>query len=941
MSRYYNLCKMISELSQLQTGVVYPYASISAKTQGECTLVAVDQSTSAVSFRRAGDAKDQQIKADKLKLLADALSERIPVEINALYGGGGNFRSALEALVARTPNVFLCEINGKKHIFWDPNQKHASGDITVGIPPKGVISTSQVREAIQLLKTLDVQFDEVTTYTHRVWVSEVEKKLGVLNLEDEFRCWLSNVYKKPDGAPIAQTAISSYVNSLLYLTDAKAYPGQYDHNSSSYWYNMYHYLYGVDGASVYSYETKADVLNAVGAIYTAITEGDAPDGVNVDHFNNVRLWSQQADVKKASWIFCSFQKYFEFLEWRQRQREEDRREIDSVDCLSTALKLFRRGRAEKGLDGWASFDAWAKEARAQFAKADAAMFAEADFDYAGFMRRFVYNPTVANNSFKNHTLAEKAAVGNFISQNRQSPQAVSWYLNPANRPTAAGMGVGVMLNFMMKVRPAEFATYSSMLDKMLVFTGIAKAPSPQEITVEGYEANKALQGQVLAKMHELGIGKAADDNSPADYLTVNEFAWWLSDEKNQNLVKEEIMSKQMKKPNDACEVDSDKSIVDELNDKTDSMMARLTASLLTKPFVILAGASGTGKSRMVKKLAYMTCRADMLRNPHDETPGNYCMIAVKPNWHDSSELLGYKSAFAGHEYVSSDFVKFILKAFAFPHTPFFVCLDEMNLAPVEQYFAEYLSAVESAGKNKNGEWMSDPLIQRGEFGGDVLNLAPEYELPAGIKNAINEKGLFIPQNLFVVGTVNMDDTTNQFSRKVLDRAMTIMMNEVDFDRLKGSAYEKLTNDLRIKNDEIAKFIDRAVFDGAMLDEGFEMLLNGIKGTLIDSPFEIGYRFAIETALYREALGFLTGKATKGEDESATAERKELSLIAIDHLVLMKVLPRIIGTLAERDVVLKELKAFLGSLGAHQVSAAMLERMTKFAANNGGYISFWP
>lgn len=616
--------------------------------------------------------------------------------------------------------------------------------------------------------------------------------------------------------------------------------------------------------------------------------------------------------------------------------------VIQMDRLSSALKLFRRGRAEKGLDGWASFDAWAKEARTQFAKADAAMLTEADFDYAGFMRKFVYNPTVANNSFKNHTAAEKAAVGDFISNNRQSPHAVSWYLDSANRPAAVGMGVGVMLNFMMKVRPAEFATYSSMLDKMLVFTGVAKEPSPKEITVESYEANKALQGLVLAKMHELGIGKAADDGSAADYLTVNEFAWWLSDEKNQNLVKEEMMSKQMKKPNDSCVEDSTKSIVDELKDKADTMMARLTASLLTKPFVILAGASGTGKSRMVKKLAYMTCRADMLRNPHDETPGNYCMIAVKPNWHDSSELLGYKSAFAGHEYVSSDFVKFILKAFAFPNTPFFVCLDEMNLAPVEQYFAEYLSAVESVGKNKADEWVGDPLIQRGEFGGDVLNLAPEYELPGTVRTAINEKGLFIPKNLFVVGTVNMDDTTNQFSRKVLDRAMTIMMNEVDFGTLKDGAYEKLTNALRIKNDEIEKFIDRPSFVGSMLDEDFEELLNGIKAALADSPFEIGYRFAIETALYREALAFLTGKTTsEGDGESAKAERNELSQIAVDHLTLMKVLPRMTGTLSEREAVLKALQTFLGSLGMPQLSAVVLERMKKFAENNGGYISFWP
>ena len=640
----------------------------------------------------------------------------------------------------------------------------------------------------------------------------------------------------------------------------------------------------------------------------------------------------------ASSSMLSKEAYFNLFPWAKFSPRRER----LSDRLSSALKLFRRGRAEKGLEGCASFDAWAKEARTQFAKADAAMLTEADFDYAGFMRKFVYNPTVANNSFKNHTAAEKAAVGDFISNNRQSPHAVSWYLDSANRPAAVGMGVGVMLNFMMKVRPAEFATYSSMLDKMLVFTGVAKEPSPKEITVESYEANKALQGLVLAKMHELGIGKSADDDSPADYLTVNEFAWWLSDEKNQNLVKEDMMSKQMKKPDDVCAVDGAKSVVDELKDKADTMMARLTASLLTKPFVILAGASGTGKSRMVKKLAYMTCRADMLRNPHDETPGNYCMIAVKPNWHDSSELLGYKSAFAGHEYVSSDFVKFILKAFAFPNTPFFVCLDEMNLAPVEQYFAEYLSAVESAGKNTDGKWVGDPLIQRGEFGGDVLNLAPEYELPAEIKNAINEKGLFIPQNLFVVGTVNMDDTTNQFSRKVLDRAMTIMMNEVDFGTLKDGAYEKLTNALRIKNDEIEKFIDRPSFAGSMLDEDFEELLNGIKSALADSPFEIGYRFAIETALYREALAFLTGKTTsEGEGESAKAARNELSQIAVDHLTLMKVLPRMTGTLSERDSVLKDLKTFLGSLGKHQLSAVMLERMKKFAENNGGYISFWP
>jgi len=219
------------------------------------------------------------------------------------------------------------------------------------------------------------------------------------------------------------------------------------------------------------------------------------------------------------------QDYFDLFSW-PCSFDADLVRVKGVhDVLICALECYHRQRsAQIGPDGWPSYDAWAKAARESFAKADAGMFVEDGFDYAGFMRKFVYNPTVANSYFKDHSAAEKTEVGNFIAQNRQSPQAVSWYLDPANKPNVKGMGVGVMLNFMMKVRPAEFATYSPMIDDMLIFTGLAKEPFPTEITIECYEANKSLQGQVLAKMHEFGIGKAADADSPADYLTVNEFA---------------------------------------------------------------------------------------------------------------------------------------------------------------------------------------------------------------------------------------------------------------------------------------------------------------------------------------------------------------------------------------------------------------------------------
>lgn len=134
----------------------------------------------------------------------------------------------------------------------------------------------------------------------------------------------------------------------------------------------------------------------------------------------------------------------------------------------------------------------------------------------------------------------------------------------------------------------------------------------------------------------------------------------------------------------------------ELSDKWNYLSA-----LKTKPFMLLAGISGTGKSRIVREFAFKSC-PDYLRDKDGTTPGNYCMIEVKPNWHDSTELLGYWSNI-NKRYMFTKFVKFLVKAKMFPEVPFFVCLDEMNLAPVEQYFAEFLSVLETRRLIKNGE----------------------------------------------------------------------------------------------------------------------------------------------------------------------------------------------------------------------------------------------
>lgn len=236
------------------------------------------------------------------------------------------------------------------------------------------------------------------------------------------------------------------------------------------------------------------------------------------------------------------------------------------------------------------------------------------------------------------------------------------------------------------------------------------------------------------------------------------------------------------------------------------------SALRTKPFLLLAGISGTGKSRIVREFAFKSC-PKCLQDKAGTTPGNYCMIEVKPNWHDSTELLGYYSRLGKAGYQFTKFVKFLVKAKMFPNVPFFVCLDEMNLAPVEQYFAEILSILETRKHPKNVETgevdmmkvKTEPIIdaqyfrelaemphtknaQTGEpFSSNLtdrdiymklfsIDTESDIDEEVGKRTDLTTEGLELPDNVVIIGTVNMDDTTHQFSRKVIDRAMTIEMN---------------------------------------------------------------------------------------------------------------------------------------------------------------------
>ena len=331
------------------------------------------------------------------------------------------------------------------------------------------------------------------------------------------------------------------------------------------------------------------------------------------------------------------------------------------------------------------------------------------------------------------------------------------------------------------------------------------------------------------------------------------------------------------------------------------------SALRTKPFMLLAGISGTGKSRIVRKLAQATVSKEIQQKYNEKftsenfdeekwelhRPENFELIQVKPNWHNSMDVIGYLSNMNGAHYEFTPFVKFIVKAWCNPTIPFFLCLDEMNLAPVEEYFAEFLSAIESRGFDK-GEYMTDPIIKPfDEFGNGVsvsminsLNDSLKEAMGSDVENHLRTKGLTLPPNLIVIGTVNMDETTFSFSRKVLDRAMSIEMNEVNYDSFLNDATD---DELKAIVEEFGEELNKLLVNRhihakevvADLDKATDVIkyLETINNLLEGTPFKLGYRAA------NEALIYLQSTIDFGMDNFAQA---------MDNFTLMKILSRIEG-----------------------------------------------
>jgi len=321
-------------------------------------------------------------------------------------------------------------------------------------------------------------------------------------------------------------------------------------------------------------------------------------------------------------------------------------------------------------------------------------------------------------------------------------------------------------------------------------------------------------------------------------------------------------------------------------------IANFYLSLKAKPFVILAGISGTGKTQLPRKFAASLGFSDE----------QVIQLPVRPDWTDSSDILGYTSL--DGNFIPKDLTLAIQKATANPNLPYFFILDEMNLARVEHYFSDFLSVIETRERVENNI-KTDPILRE-----EVLKTA---------KNKDDFRAMGWPQNLFLIGTVNMDETTHSFSRKVLDRANSIEINEVDLNWIKTNGDQipqlsGISNDL-FQTDYI-RSVELTDEDKKSIDKEMK-LLQDVNKILQEADLHFAYRVRDEIAFYL----IINNKNGLLQSNSA-----------LDFEIVQKILPRIHGSSERVQTVLVDLLNLLEgtSFRSSNFEYSMINDFTKSA-----------
>jgi hypothetical protein len=302
------------------------------------------------------------------------------------------------------------------------------------------------------------------------------------------------------------------------------------------------------------------------------------------------------------------------------------------------------------------------------------------------------------------------------------------------------------------------------------------------------------------------------------------------------------------------------------------LIQRFVASLCTKPFVICSGLSGSGKTKLAQAFAqWITI---------DES--QYVIVPVGADWTNREPLLGYPNALDKEEYVSpengvldlmirakNEYDIYLADKTKIPR-PYFLILDEMNLSHVERYFADFLSTMESGDKIPLHKIENDSLL-----------------IPTSIK---------LPKNLFIIGTVNIDETTYMFSPKVLDRA-----NTIEFRLTEKDLADFIASDIKLDMDLLKA-------QGANMSDGFMAMAlketdKNLKPTEADlklffselkkSGAEFGYRTASEIG----RLMYMLRELGESGDN------------LLDIAIMQKLLPKLHGSRSKLNTALTTLAKF--------------------------------
>ena len=331
----------------------------------------------------------------------------------------------------------------------------------------------------------------------------------------------------------------------------------------------------------------------------------------------------------------------------------------------------------------------------------------------------------------------------------------------------------------------------------------------------------------------------------------------------------------------------------------------LYLSLRSKPFVIISGISGTGKTKIVQLFAESIGAT--------EDNNQFKLIPVRPDWSDSAELLGFEDLKG--EFQKGPLTKMIENAQSNPDLPYFVLLDEMNLARVEYYISDVLSVMES--RKREGEDINSSILVDEKY--------------------ISNPPIRLPNNLYILGTVNMDETTHPFSKKVLDRANTIEFNDIDLNSFNFLEGQEEVEKIRVSNKLLeANFISiKDIYsDHTQLIKEISALLSKINKYLEPIYAQVGYRVRDEICFYM--VHNTTSKLLE-EDKG------------LDYCIMQKILPRILGN-DDRvaDVLEKLYQEFVGfpydvdnlqsSSKYPKSTQKVIEMLERY--RNDGFTSFW-